>query len=150
MLCMTEKRRLTKKIPRELSEHFAREVKAYVDTHHEGNGTKAAESLGLSQPHLSQLMSATADRGPGLSALLLFRKVMNRSVDSLLGLPPLSGEVASSESVDAMVRAAIEREMARRAQDVSRAAINSGTVQTPKKRRSRAAQASRPKLRRIK
>ncbi len=49
-----------------------------------GNGTKAAEALGFSQPHLSNMLSQ-ANRGPGIEVLLKLREYTGRSVDELLG-----------------------------------------------------------------
>ncbi len=97
-----------KKLEGQYIAHVAREIARLVDEQYEGNQTKAAKALGMSQPHISNLINGTAGRGPGLAALILLRHVTNRSIDSLLGLPPLGGD----ELVERL-RATIDTEVAR-------------------------------------
>lgn len=96
-----------KRIERRYIEHVARELDALVKERFDGNQTRAAKQLGISQPHLSALIAGEG-RGPGLSVLILLRHFTNRSIDALLGLPPLPEE----ESV-ARFNAALETEIAR-------------------------------------
>ncbi len=103
-----------KKIERKYIEHVARELAAVVRDRFEGNQTRAAKSLGISQPHLSHLIAAEG-RGPGLNVLLRLRDYTGRSIDALLGLPP----VASDELTERL-RAALDTEVARIRRDARR------------------------------
>lgn len=96
-----------KKIERRYIEHVARELDGVVNNQFEGNQTRAAKGLGISQAHLSHLIAAEG-RGPGLSVLLRMRDYTGKSIDALLGLPPVPGEELTER-----LRAALETEVAR-------------------------------------
>jgi transcriptional regulator with XRE-family HTH domain len=100
--------RAKKKIDDAYIAHVARELAKLVDERFDGNQTRAAKALGMSQPHLSHLIAGTSGRGPGLSVLILLRHYTNRSIDSLLGLPPLP-----SDEITERLRMTIETEIAR-------------------------------------
>lgn len=73
----------TKKIPEAARQAFARELERWMAQRHEGNQTKAGKALGISQGHMSQLLSA--ERGPGLNTLIAMRLETGKSIDELLG-----------------------------------------------------------------
>lgn len=97
-----------KQIDRRYIEHVARELAKVVKEQFEGNQTRAAKRLGLSQAHLSHLIAGQTGRGPGLTVLIRLREYTGRSIDSLLGLPPIAGD----ELVERL-RATLETEVAR-------------------------------------
>lgn len=72
-----------------------------------GNGTKAAEALGFSQPHLSNMLS-NASRGPGVEVLLKLREYTGRSIDELLGFEVVAKRDFASERIELkMMREAV-------------------------------------------
>lgn len=80
----------TKRVEARYVQHLARLVRELVDTEFDKNGTKAAKAIGISQGHVSQLARGIhGTRGPGLPALIALRAYMGKSIDELLGLPPL-------------------------------------------------------------
>lgn len=89
MICVV-KALSKKKIEGRYIEHVVRILRHVVDTEYDGNQTRAAKGLGMSQPHLSNLLSGTSDRGPGLQTLIVLRHKTNQSIDALLGLPPVA------------------------------------------------------------
>lgn len=96
-----------KRIERQYMEHVARELAALVRDRFDNNQTRTAKALGISQPHLSHLIAAEG-RGPGLSVLIRLREYTGRSIDALLGLPPLP-----SDELTERLRAALDTEVAR-------------------------------------
>lgn len=72
-----------------------------------GNGTKAAEALGISQPHLSNMLS-NANRGPGVEVLLKLREYTGRSIDELLGFEVVAKRDFAAERIELrMMREAV-------------------------------------------
>lgn len=108
-----------KRIDRRYIEHFATELRRFSDALYDGNDTRAAAALGISQAHFSHLVSAKSQgpgsRGPGLSVLLLMRQRTGRSIDELLGLPP-----PSADELMERLRASFELEIARFRADAKR------------------------------
>lgn len=67
-------------------DHFARTLTDWVNKQFDGNQTRAAKVLGVTQGHISAMMRG--DRGPGLNTLILLRAQVGTSIDELLGLGP--------------------------------------------------------------
>lgn len=93
----------TKSIPQPLLENVVSFFGTIWKRDFEGKGrggkdvaqTAAAERIGLSQPTLNALKTGTG-KGVGLNTLLILRKYEGRSIDDMLGLPPLGGAVKSA------------------------------------------------------
>lgn len=79
--CVASKQ--TKKIPEKPRLAFARELQRLIDAKYEGNQTKAAKALHVTQGHISALIRG--DRGPGLNVLLLMRLETGKTIDEILG-----------------------------------------------------------------
>jgi hypothetical protein len=101
--CVAQK---TKRVPQAVLDHFARELGAWVEKVCEGNQTRAAKMLGVSQGHISAMMLGT--RGPGLNALLALREQTGKTADELLGLGP-----APADALTERLRASFDLEVAR-------------------------------------
>lgn len=103
----------TKRVDRDLVEHLAREVKRIVDADFGGVQRAAEKRLRISQSHLSQLIRGEhGARGPGLQVLLKLREYSGKSIDELLGLPPLKSETEQPSSVEDRI-AQLEERLAR-------------------------------------
>lgn len=76
----------TKRVPQDVLDHFGRELRRWVDENFDGNQSKAAKILGVTQSTISGVM--TGARGPGLGLLLLLRTKTGKSCDELLGVGP--------------------------------------------------------------
>src|SRR4051812_13812967 len=98
---------MKKSVEREVAEHFSGEVARLVRERYDGNQSLAARSLGMTQSHISSIITGT--RGPGLNALLMMRNITGRSIDELLGLPrsniDLAGAATASVNVDTLAHA---------------------------------------------
>jgi predicted transcriptional regulator len=103
----------TKRVPAAVLEHFGRELARWVNENFAGNQTHAARVLGVTQSHVSAMISG--DRGPGLNTLILMRSKTGKSVDELLGLGP-----APPEHLTEQLRASFELEVARFRADAKR------------------------------
>lgn len=73
----------TKKLFDDPLKAFSRTLRQWVDARHKGNATHAAKALGVSQPHMSSMLSG--DRGPGLNTLILLRAETGKTIDEILG-----------------------------------------------------------------
>ena len=74
----------TKAIDAELRLHFGKRLEQWVRETHEGNQSAAGRVLGVSQSHISAIISGT--RGVGLHFLLLFAAATDSTIDDLLGM----------------------------------------------------------------
>lgn len=83
------------------AKHLAAEIKPHLDRF-DGNGTALAKAWGVSQSQLSQIINATG-RGAGVSVLSRIRLATGRSIDELLGLPPLG------PNIDDRIRKAVDK-----------------------------------------
>lgn len=99
----------TRRTPQSAQKHFAATLRRWVDERHNGNQTAAATALGISQGHVSAMLSGA--RTPGVAVLLLLRDELGISIDAMLGLSPLEG--ASPAAAELLTRlASIEHEIA--------------------------------------
>ena len=73
-----------KSLDSEMAERVARSVERMVDDRFLGNRSAAAEALGISQPHLSNIINRKTS--VGIVFLLKLRQVSGRSLDDLLEL----------------------------------------------------------------
>lgn len=85
----------------EQAKHLASEIKPHLDRF-QGNGTALAKAWGVSQSQLSQIINATG-RGAGVAVLTRIRLATGRTLDDLLGLPPLG------PNIDDRIRKAVEK-----------------------------------------
>lgn len=91
-----------------MAESLARHVKELIDREYGGVQRRAEIGLKISQSHLSALMRPEDRRGPGLDVLLRLRAVTRKSIDELLGLPPLQ------DNMDARIRSALAEMLGRK------------------------------------
>jgi predicted transcriptional regulator len=96
----------TKRVPKTVLDHFARELTQWVAESCDGNQSRAARVLGVSQGHVSAMMSG--DRGPGLNAILALREQTGKSLDELLGVGP-----PPAEQLTERYKASLEMDVAR-------------------------------------
>lgn len=82
------------------AEHLAKELKPFCDQRFDGNGTAMAKAWGIAQSQMSQILSGRG-RGAGVAVLCRLRQATGKSIDELLGLPPLG------PSLDDRIRAAV-------------------------------------------
>ncbi len=83
----------------EQAEHLAAELRVFL-SRYENNATTMARAWGVSQPQLSQILSGRG-RGAGVAVLCRLRMHSGRTIDDLLGLPPLG------PTLDDKIRAAV-------------------------------------------
>ncbi len=69
---------------------FLGALREYIQKRHDGNQTQAAKALGVSQGHISSLLSGK--RGPGLGIVVELAEQTGQTVDALLGLSGSSRE----------------------------------------------------------
>jgi transcriptional regulator with XRE-family HTH domain len=101
----------TKRVEARYIASVARHVRRFIDERHNGNQSRAAEALGVSQGHLSQIVNA-AERGPGLPFLVALRNKTGTPIDDLLGLEPLTANApAPTADLDA-IRSLLREELA--------------------------------------
>jgi transcriptional regulator with XRE-family HTH domain len=81
----------TKAIPARYAEPFRERLGAWVRDHYESNQTEAAKDLGMSQAHVSALISGR--RSLGLSVLLELYEQTNITPNEWLGLAPVAAKV---------------------------------------------------------
>ncbi len=105
----------TKRIPEAPMKAFARVLADYVRERHGDNQTKAGLHLGVSQAHISQIISG--EKGPGLNLLLLMRLETGRSIDDMLGY-----KAAPGDELIERLRATFEFHVARAQRDAREAA----------------------------
>ena len=95
--------------------HLAAIVAEIVERDFDGNLTAAAKRIGISQPHLGQVREGSG-KGAGMRTLIALRQYTQRSIDDLLGLPPLRGVALPAGTEPAvtleMIRQAIREEKA--------------------------------------
>jgi predicted transcriptional regulator len=96
----------TKRVPQAVLDSFARALALWVRESCDGNQTRAAKLLGVSQGHISAMILGT--RGPGLNAILALRDRTGISTDELLGLGP-----PATEALTERLRASFDMEVAR-------------------------------------
>jgi plasmid maintenance system antidote protein VapI len=121
---MPPKKSRSKRIPREYLENLGRIVGEIVDRDFGGIQRRAEVGLGISQSHISSLIRAE-DRGVGLEVIIRLRNYTKRSIDELLGLPPLRNESKpspSSEDLDRRIRSALEEALEKRERSSATAA----------------------------
>lgn len=95
----------TKQIDPKLRKHFGLELKRWMDEKHGGNQSEVGRALGISQSHVSAMLSG--DRGVGLPVLLLVQTALredgiHRTLDQLLGIQQESGE--AEDTIRRMLR----------------------------------------------
>lgn len=88
----------TKTLPAREKAAFVARFTKWVADKHGGNQTHAGRDLGITQSHVSALV--TGARGPGLSFLILLRRVSAVTLDEWLGLPPIQGTSAVLSEAD--------------------------------------------------
>lgn len=71
-----------------MAESVSKVLQEIVRDHFDGNQRKAADALGMSGAHLSNLIAGLEGRGPGLSVLIAMSDFTNRSIDDILGRGP--------------------------------------------------------------
>lgn len=76
----------TKRVTPDVLAAFADVLGRWVKEHHGGNQTRAGKALGVTQSHVSAML--TGQRGPGLNTLILMRDQTGLSIDTMLGLVP--------------------------------------------------------------
>ncbi len=90
----------------EQAAHLAGVLRPYLDRY-EGNGTRLARAMDVSQSQLSQLLSGRG-RGAGVAVLCRIRQFTGISIDDILGLPALTAR----EDLHSQIRHAVKAELA--------------------------------------
>lgn len=122
------------RLANEYQRHLARELQRIIDERFDGHQTKAARAMGISQAHLSNLTSSHG-RGPGIAVLVQIRQYTGRSIDALLGLPPLPDQELLERLRMSIELEAARAEKSRRERDEARAsAAAAATGATPSDR----------------
>lgn len=107
---------------------FSSVLREWMDERHGGNQTHAARALGVSQSHISAMLIGA--RGPGLNTLILMREQTGKSLDQMLGLPPLATPLPLVATMDeAAVRRAVRAELESIQQAI-------GVTSAPRRKRS--------------
>ena len=88
------------------AQHLAEELRAYL-SRYDNNQTAMAKAWGISQPQLSQIIAGSG-RGAGVAVLCRLRMHTGKSIDDLLGLPPLGA------TLEDQIRAAVDKAFAER------------------------------------
>lgn len=78
----------------EQARHLAGVLRQHLERYE--SGVAMARAWGISQSQLSQLMGGHR-KGAGIAVLCRIRRHTGMSIDSLLGLPPLRGEISTAE-----------------------------------------------------
>lgn len=84
-----------KRVPKPVHDDFKRVFEQWVKDNHDGNQTRAAKVLGITQSHVSALIKGI--RGPGLDLLIKLRKRTSITIDQWLDLDPLPLAVSREE-----------------------------------------------------
>ncbi len=109
----TQKR--SKKLPQPNFTHLSNLLREICDREFDGNGTKFAAAVGISQSHMSQILRGVkSDRGPGISTLIAVSDYLKQrgrphTFEAMLGLEPA---VAAQAQRAGEERASLEREKA--------------------------------------
>jgi transcriptional regulator with XRE-family HTH domain len=92
----------------EQKEHLCGVLRPIVNERFDGNATRAAKAMRLTQPQLSQiLLGKKSARSAGVSALVRIRAFVGMSLDDLLGLPPLRPATEAPDDYTTRYKAAL-------------------------------------------
>jgi transcriptional regulator with XRE-family HTH domain len=138
----------TKAISEAMNRRVGAVIAEVVREQFAGNQSRAAEALGLSQSHLSNLMSGRSGRGVGLPVLLILREKTNRSIDDILGLTGTPEEMSISQLRESIAESAKAREaMLKAAELLVQAAEKPSQPALPRQKRRKWTEAQEVKYR---
>lgn len=86
-------------VPEEMAKHVAKLVNEHISEHFPGVAeTAVAREAGIVQPVLSEVRRVKGSLG--MATLIKLRNWLQIPLDDLLGLPPLSSQASTLESID--------------------------------------------------